>query len=704
MGATPINEGDSTYLWAYYSGATASVDNGIGSMPNGLSVSITPTATTTYTLTVTNGAGHTSTATVTVAVIPSGGTTTTTTPPTTTTTTSPPTTTTVPTGTTTTTTTTVPGDGNSLSISLQPTDATVVLGNSHTFSVTATASGTLSYQWYCNDSAIAGATTNQYIANTAGSYKVDVQSTLNGSTRTITSNSASLTLRGAAITSISSDSYLTQGLSVPLAASISTVSGVTVTYQWTLDGVDIPNANSIGIVATQGGDYALRVTSSRNNMTMTQTSSTIHVTVVPAPTITSFDSLAQTISYGGSTDLVPVFSHGSAVINPGNIPVNSGDQIRVSPQTTTNYVLVVTNAAGTQNARSYTVTVTTGVFIDISNAMSANRWFGSQAIALNDGRILIYGNHDAYGTKAVDIFNPISNTFSPAADLGLKRRDAPGVLLSNGKVLIAGGTTYQTRYEAVNAPELYDPTSNTWSWTGSMSIARRNHFMIRMTNGNVLVGGGTDTNGNLLQSVEIYNPTTGLFSAAPDMPQGRSNALVALLPNGKVIVIGGYGGNSGTLSSAIVFNPTNNTWSSISSQMQIGHGQGATLVTLSDGRIMVAGGWSVSGGTQIGISKTDIYDPATEQFVNGPSLTLQRGELTGHLLNDGKVVFIGGSSGTDVANSVDVYDPVTNNMIRQAKTMFHARYRHSSALLPDGRVLIIGGDYRAGNTGEIFVE
>ncbi len=667
-------------------------------MPNALSVTITPSVTTMYTLTVSNGAGHTSTATVTITVIPAGGTTTTTSPPTTTTT--------VPTGTTTTTTTTtIPGDGNSVSIRTQPLDTTVLLGDSKTFSVNATAAGTLTYQWYRNDVVINDANLNQYTTNLAGSYKVDVTSTLYGNTRTITSNAAVLTLRAATISAVSPDTYVTQGRNVPIAASISANLALTVTYQWKLDGTEIPNSNSVGILASQGGDYTVTVTSTRNNVTVSLTSAAIHITAIPAPTITSFDSLTQTIPFGGSTDLVPVFSNGTAVINPGNISVVSGEHIRVSPSTTTTYELSVSNLAGTQDGKSYVVVVTTGVFADISNAMSTQRVSGSTSIGLSDGRVLIYGNHEASGTKIADIFDPITNTFSRAGDLGLARREAPGVLLADGKVLVAGGTTYNIRYEAVNAPEIYDPMTNSWTWTGSMSTSRRNHAMIRLANGKVLVIGGTDTSGNLLQSAEIYDPTTGLFTTVAAMPEAREFALASLLPNGNVIVFGGYGGtDSGMLTSAIVYNPVTNAWSSISSRMQIGHGKGAALVTLADGRIMIAGGWENNGGSNLGVSKTDIFDPTTGQFSHGASLTLQRGDLTGHLLNDGKVVFIGGSDGSNVANSVDVYDPTTNQMIRQFNTMFHTRYKHSSALLPDGRVLIIGGNYWAPNTAEIFIE
>jgi hypothetical protein len=648
-------------------------------MPNGLSVNISPTVTTTYTLTVTNGAGHTSTATVTITVIP--------------------------TNTTTSTTTTVPSAGNTISIGTQPSDSTVLLGNSHTFSVDATASGTLSYQWYLNNAVIDGATSNQYTTTAAGAYKVRVQSTLNGSTQTLNSATAALTLRGASITSVSQSAYVTQGRNVSISASISIPGGISATYQWQLDGIDIPNTNSVGILATQGGDYTIIVTSSRYNSSMSQTSANIHVTSVQAPTVTSFDSMTQTIAYGGSVDLVPVFSNGTGVINPGNIAVNSGDHVSVSPQSTTTYTLEVSNLAGAQGGMTYTVTVTTGVFADLSNAMSVSRGQDSTSVVLSDGRVLVYGNSDANGTNIADIFDPATNRFTRTGNSNIGRRNAPGILLANGKVLVTGGTTYQIRDEAINAPELFDPSLNTWTWTGMMSTTRRDHYMIRLNNGNVLVGGGFDTSGNALSSVELYNSSTGQFSAVASMPESRTDARVALLPDGNIIVIGGYSSSiASTLNTAIIYNVTSNTWSSVSSQMQIGYGQGSAVVTLGDGRIMIAGGWVSAGGTMFGVSQTDIYDPATGQFTRGQSLTLQRGDLTGHLLSDGKVVFIGGSDGANVSNSVDVFNPSTNQMIRQANTMFHSRYQHSSVLLQDGRVLIIGGNYWAGNTGEIFTE
>ena len=702
-GATPINQGDSTYLWASFSGTTATVDNGVGAISNIQSVTITPNVTTTYTLTVSNGAGHTSTASVTVTVIPTA-TTTTTIPTTTTTVPTSTTTTTVPTTTTSTTTTTTLPASNSVSIDIQPTSTTVTLGDSHTLSVTASATGALTYQWFLNDTLISGATNRQYSTYTAGTYKVQVTSTLNGNAQTITSVGAVLTIRAASITSVSSDRYVTQGGTTPISFSVSVPGGVSTTYQWQLNGTDVTGATSQVLLASQSGDYTVIVISSRNGFTQTTTSNSIRVTAVPAPTITSFDSLSSTIAYGGSTNLVPVFSNGTGVITPGNISVNSGDQVTVSPQSTTTYELVVTNVAGTQIAMSYTVTVTTGSFADINTAMSVRRYYGSSSIKLSDGRVLVYGNHEASGSKLVDIYNPSTNQFTRTGDLNVARRNAPGVLLSNGKVLVIGGRTYTlSDVGALNSAELFDPVTNTWSITGYLNAARRNHFVIRLANGKVLVGGGMNTSQNGLKTVELYDPSTESFSALADMPEARMDAHAALLPNGNVIVMGGRVSGSGTrLKTAVIYDVVNNSWTSVQSQMQDVHEDGASIVTLADGRILIAGGWTSVNNQLNAITTVEIFDPSTNTFTTAQPLPTQRADLIAHQLLDGKIVFIGGSDGTTVSNSAVVYNLTTGRMITQVNTMFHSRYQHSSALLDDGRVLIVGGIYTEGDTGEVF--
>lgn len=591
---------------------------------------------------------------------------------------------------------------NYVTITTQPTDSSILIGNTKSFSVDATGTGDLTYQWLLDNTEISNATSRIYVASTPGTYKVRVTSTVSGNTRTINSNDAALTLTGVNITSISPNAYVTQGGSTSLAISVSISGGVTVTYQWQFNGTDISGATSTGYLARQTGDYAVVATATRNGVTQIKTSSSTRVTAVAAPSITSFDSLASTIALGGSTDLVPVFTNGTGVITPGDIVVSSGDQVSVSPTTTTTYRLAVTNAAGSSTGMTYAITVTTGTFTSVSSTSRTSRYQDSTSITLADGRVLVYGASDNFGTVKTDVFDPATNLFSAVGDANFAWNKSPGVLLANGKVLVAGGVTWtNNQWASTNTAGLFDPISNTWSATGNMITSRRAHFMIRLTDGRVFVGGGT-SNASGVNSAEIYDPTTETFTSVSDMPETRSDTHASLLPNGNVLVIGGYSSGSGHLTSAVIYNISTNIWSTVTSQMQTAHDYGAAIVTLYDGRIFIAGGWD---STLHGISQTEVFDPSTNTFSAGPTLSERRADLTAHVLQDGKVVLMGGADGYgNIWNSVDVFDPVTSRVIKQFNTMSYRRYAHSSALLTDGRVIIIGGSYSGRFTAEIFTQ
>ena len=672
VGTPTINEGDTTYLWAYFSGTTATVDNGVGTVGNYQAVNVSPTVTTTYTLTVSNGAGSTTTAAVTLTVIPANNQTTTTT-------------TTVPTGTT----TTVPS-GNNVAITGQPANATPLLGSSHTFSVTATGNGALSYQWYLNDGAITGAQSATYVATDEGNYKVVVTNSYNGTTASVTSTIASLTIRTAVITAQPVDTYITNGLSKFLNVGITIPGNITATYQWYRDGAAISGATTQSYSASVAGSYTFTVTSTRAGQTATKTSDTAIVTVVAAPSITSFAPNTSPIVLGSSATFTPVFSGGTGVITPGNIVVTSGQTVSVSPTNTSVYQLTVTNLAGSGGSLSSSVTVTTGTITLSANGSSANRYDGSTSITLADGRVLVFGSYTNFGSLATDTYDPSTNQFTRAGDMHEKRVWTPAIRLANDKVLVVGGSYYTgTRWSASSTAELFDPSTNTWSYTnGSPGTSRRAHFMVKLQNGKVFIGGGLSNSDSALTSTEIFDPATETFTAAAPMSDGITDATASLLPNGNVLVVGGIAGGT-TLNSARIYDVSSNTWSSVSSTLNHAR-RNAQAVSLNDGRILIAGGFD---GRQ-GLAYLEIFDPVTNTFAPDSSLShfLQgRGGLTLHVLQDGRVALIGGNDGYGNRQSeIVMYDPTTNAMQVEATHMYYERSTHSSTMLNDGRIFIMG--------------
>src|SRR5437763_1460459 len=74
-------------------------------------------------------------------------------------------------------------------------------------------------------------------------------------------------------------------------------------------------------------------------------------------------------------------------------------------------------------------------------------------------------------------------------------------LLSNGKVLIAGGRPLAEG--AVS--ELYDPDTESWTTSGALNLGREFHTATLLNDGRVIVTGGQTAN-RLLGSTEVYDP------------------------------------------------------------------------------------------------------------------------------------------------------------------------------------------------------
>jgi hypothetical protein len=106
-----------------------------------------------------------------------------------------------------------------------------------------------------------------------------------------------------------------------------------------------------------------------------------------------------------------------------------------------------------------------------------------------------------------------------------------------GKVLVAGGTNGPTIFTSI---ELYNPVTGTWSFANPMNVPRRNHTATLLPNGKILVTGGFTTNTTVTNTAEVYDPTNGswTFTNTP-MSIARTYHTATLLPSGKVLVAAG---------------------------------------------------------------------------------------------------------------------------------------------------------------------
>jgi hypothetical protein len=110
-----------------------------------------------------------------------------------------------------------------------------------------------------------------------------------------------------------------------------------------------------------------------------------------------------------------------------------------------------------------------------------------------------------------------------------------------------------------------------------------------------------------------------------------------------------------------------------------------------NGKVLLAGGANFDTGFQD--REAVLYDPFTGNFTATGSMTVNRNVQAAVVLPDGKVLITGGDVGR-VAQSAEIYDPDTEKF-SPIGNMIWQRAIHTATLLQDGRVLIAGGSYKA---------
>lgn len=353
----------------------------------------------------------------------------------------------------------------------------------------------------------------------------------------------------------------------------------------------------------------------------------------------------------------------------------------------------------------------TGSF-SLTGSLADARSLHSATLML-DGRILVAGGVTGDGSVRphhadTELWDPITGIFGPAGSLIRTRDSHTATLLLDGRVLIVGGVGGTRRAGADDThglaadAELWDPATGTFAPTGSLAGPRFAHTATLLLDGRVLVVGGLGGD-RLLDDAEVWDPATGAFTPAGRLSEARGWHTTTLLPDGRVLVVGGADLRFGTpiRGDAEVWDPSTGVFVPAGSLDEPRYDHSATW--LVNGWVLTVGGAHPNGPGVSG--SVEAWDPASGSFSPAGPLIEGRARHTSTLLPDGGLLVIGGQR-RGVSDdprliplaSAELRDPVAGTF-QPTGPLTVARSGHTATLLPDGRVIVIGGDGQPGYPG-----
>ena len=328
------------------------------------------------------------------------------------------------------------------------------------------------------------------------------------------------------------------------------------------------------------------------------------------------------------------------------------------------------------------------------------------ATQLLDGRVLVAGGMGTATSEffanilgSAELYDPRTGQWSATGAMLGPRLSHTATLLPDGKVLVVGGSSNSDGDGGpLSSAELYDPNTGTWTVTASMLEVRSGgHTATLLSNGKVLVAGGNSIF-DPIAAAELFDPVTESWSSAGAMVQGRADHTATILLDGRVLMAG-----AGTdLASAELYDPISGQWVATEGMLEGRKFHAATR--LLDGRVLVAGSMNGTGAS----ASAELYDPRTGHWTATGAMIKFRLSHRATLLPGGKVLVTGGVDsvidGGQASTSAELYDPRTGSW-RATEAMSEARRGSTATLLPDGTVLVSGGsgsDFSALASAELY--
>ena len=261
--------------------------------------------------------------------------------------------------------------------------------------------------------------------------------------------------------------------------------------------------------------------------------------------------------------------------------------------------------------------------------LTASRW-DDHGILLAEGRVLMISR---FLRLPIEMYDPHSGRFDAVADAPWSNGARTATLLPNGEVLLIGASS-------AGRARVFDPASGTFSDTNAIDHPGYGHTATLLKDGRVLIVGGARRGIELTGRNLIYDPSSEAFSRAGDLQFDRAHHKAVLLQDGRVMIVGGQVGDGPHVPTTEIYDPETNTFSAAGTSAM----NPLAALLLPSGRVFFI---------HYNNGNISLYNPDTQVFSppTGHSIGPYRHGVTATLLDDGRVVIVGGLKWSDVNHS-----------------------------------------------------
>jgi len=288
------------------------------------------------------------------------------------------------------------------------------------------------------------------------------------------------------------------------------------------------------------------------------------------------------------------------------------------------------------------------------------------------------------------VWNPASGAVTSSSRIGFDPFCSAHTFLLDGRLFVAGG--HINNWVGLPDAAIYNPANNTWTRQARMNLGRWYPTVTGLPNGDVLVvSGAVDTPNGTNPLPQVWQSATGtwrsLTAAQLILP---IYPYMFLAPNGSVFnagpeVITRYLNTNGA-----------GAWTNVGNRTFNAVRDYGSAAMYEPGKILLVGGSDPPTNTAEVID----LNATTPTWRAVGSMSAARRSLNAVMLPDGKVLAVGGTRGAGFNNgspgmpvlTAEMWDPATEAWSVMAAGTVPRLYHSTAVLLPDARVLVAGGN------------